>query len=47
MRSMSQTKCGEKMTTFTQITLEKADGVATITLNRPEKLNAYTRTMGA
>ncbi len=31
---------------YTQITLEKADGVAVITLNRPEKMNAYTRTMG-
>ncbi len=35
------------MTTYTQILVEKADGVATITLNRPEKMNAYTRTMGA
>ncbi len=34
------------MTDYTQITVAKADGVATITLNRPEKLNAYTRTMG-
>ena len=33
------------MTDFTQITLDIADGTATITLNRPEKLNAYTRTM--
>ena len=31
----------------TQIKLDKADGIATITLDRPEKLNAYTRTMGA
>ncbi len=30
---------------YTQIIVEKADGVATITLNRPEKMNAYTRTM--
>ncbi|MEQ5787339.1 crotonase/enoyl-CoA hydratase family protein [Erythrobacter sp. NFXS35] len=35
------------MTDYTQIIVEKADGIATITLNRPEKMNAYTRTMGA
>ncbi len=35
------------MDTFTQISLEKADGIATITLNRPEKMNAFTRTMMA
>jgi len=35
------------MTDPTQIIVEKADGIATITLNRPEKMNAYTRTMGA
>lgn len=35
------------MTQYTQIVVEKADGIATITLNRPEKMNAYTRTMGA
>lgn len=34
------------MTDYTQITVAKADGVATITLNRPDKMNAYTRTMG-
>ena len=34
------------MSDYTQIIVEKADGVATITLNRPEKMNAYTRTMG-
>jgi enoyl-CoA hydratase/carnithine racemase len=33
------------MTDFTQIIVEKADGIATITLNRPEKMNAYTRHM--
>lgn len=35
------------MTQPTQILVDKADGIATITLNRPEKMNAYTRTMGA
>lgn len=35
------------MTQYTQIIVTKADGVATITLNRPDKMNAYTRTMGA
>ena len=30
----------------TQIMVEKASGIATITLNRPDKMNAYTRTMG-
>ncbi len=34
------------MTTTTQIIVTKADGIATITLNRPDKMNAYTRTMG-
>jgi enoyl-CoA hydratase/carnithine racemase len=34
------------MTTYTQIIVTKADGMATITLNRPDKMNAYTRTMG-
>jgi len=29
-----------------QITTEIADGVLTITLNRPDRLNAWTRTMG-
>ena len=34
------------MTQYTQIIVTKADGIATITLNRPDKMNAYTRTMG-
>lgn len=34
------------MTDYTQILVDKTDGIATITLNRPEKMNAYTRTMG-
>ncbi|MDC8754064.1 crotonase/enoyl-CoA hydratase family protein [Erythrobacter sp. sf7] len=34
------------MSGYTQITVAKSDGIATITLNRPDKLNAYTRTMG-
>lgn len=34
------------MSTYTQIIVTKADGIATITLNRPDKMNAYTRTMG-
>ncbi|WFL78052.1 crotonase/enoyl-CoA hydratase family protein [Altererythrobacter arenosus] len=33
------------MPEFTQIKLDKADGIATITLHRPEKMNAFTRTM--
>lgn len=35
------------MTQYTQILVDKTQGIATITLNRPEKMNAYTRTMGA
>ena len=34
------------MTDYTQILVDKAYGIATITLNRPEKMNAYTRIMG-
>jgi enoyl-CoA hydratase/carnithine racemase len=30
---------------FTQILFEKSAGVATVTMNRPEKLNAYSETM--
>lgn len=33
------------MTEFTQIKLEIAEGIATITLHRPEKMNAFTRIM--
>ena len=33
------------MNNFTQILYDVADGVATITLNRPEKMNAFTETM--
>lgn len=35
------------MTHYTQIIVTKAEAIATITLNRPDKMNAYTRTMGA
>src|SRR6266699_2717250 len=31
---------------YSEILLEVADGVALVTLNRPERLNAYTPTMG-
>jgi enoyl-CoA hydratase/carnithine racemase len=31
---------------YEQITTDTADGVMTITLNRPERLNAWTQTMG-
>ena len=33
------------MTEFTEILLDVADGVGTITLNRPDRLNAFTTTM--
>ena len=32
--------------TYEQITVQNADGVMTITLNRPDRLNAWTPTMG-
>lgn len=35
------------MKDYTQIKLDIADGIATITLHRPEKMNAFTRTMMA
>lgn len=35
------------MTGFTQIRLDIANGIATITLHRPEKMNAFTRVMMA
>ena len=34
------------MSEYTQIIVDKRDGIATVTLNRPDKMNAYTRTMG-
>lgn len=34
------------MPDYTQILVDKRDAIATITLNRPEKMNAYTRVMG-
>ena len=34
------------MSEYTQILVDKTDGIATIILNRPKKMNAYTRTMG-
>jgi len=36
----------ENQAEYREILLEASDGVATITLNRPERLNAYTPTMG-
>ena len=33
------------MTDYTQIKLDIADGIATVTLHRPDKMNAFTRTM--
>ena len=34
------------MSDYSQILVDKRDAIATITLNRPEKMNAYTRVMG-
>lgn len=36
---------GEAMTAFTQILYDLADGIATISLHRPEKMNAFTNVM--
>jgi enoyl-CoA hydratase/carnithine racemase len=33
------------MADFTQILVDKADGIATVMLNRPEKMNAFTNVM--
>ena len=30
---------------YTQISLDISEGIATLTLNRPEKMNAFTNTM--
>ena len=35
------------MADYTQIKFDVADNIATITLDRPEKMNAYTRVMMA
>lgn len=35
------------MSDYTQIRYEVADHIATLTINRPEKMNAFTQTMGA
>ena len=33
------------MSSYTQIKLERGEGIATLTLHRPDKMNAFTRTM--
>jgi enoyl-CoA hydratase/carnithine racemase len=38
-------RSAESMTEFTQIKLDTADGIATLTLSRPEKMNAFTGVM--
>lgn len=35
----------DRMTEFTQILYDVTDGIATITMNRPEKMNAFTNVM--
>ncbi len=35
----------DRMTAFTQILYDVADGIATITMHRPEKMNAFTNVM--
>lgn len=35
----------DRMTAFTQIIYDVADGIATITMHRPEKMNAFTNVM--
>src|SRR4051794_29015942 len=45
-RARSRSGCGDnRRLDFEQIRYEVADGVLTITLNRPERLNAFTETM--
>jgi 1,4-dihydroxy-2-naphthoyl-CoA synthase len=36
---------GSEVSAFSQITYELVDSVAAITLNRPDRLNAFTTTM--
>lgn len=43
--SPSKERLEYEMTDFTQIRYDVADGIATITLSRPEKMNAYTGIM--
>jgi enoyl-CoA hydratase/carnithine racemase len=49
MRQNALPGCNDQLMTdpasFTEITLDVADNIATITLNRPDKLNAFTVTM--